>query len=145
MEQNSKISWVNVFKIGGAFTAFQIGAGFASGQEVMQYFGTYGGMYPMIMPLIALVLVTFYCIATFYTGYTERFEDPNDAYEYFCGSALGKIINILTNLVIGLTCLAMFAGCGATIHQYLGAPVWAGALGICRSACWRRTYRLTEG
>lgn len=130
MEQTSKINWKNVFKIAGAFIAFQIGAGFASGQEAMQYFGTYGGMYPIVLPILAGVLVAIYCVLSFYTGYRCRFEDPNTAYEYYCGTILGKTINIATNAVIGLTTLLMFAGCGATINQYLGFPVWAGAVGI---------------
>ena len=35
---NNKVSWVNVIKFAGAVIAFLIGAGFATGQEVLQYF-----------------------------------------------------------------------------------------------------------
>ena len=39
---NNRIDWKTVFKLGGAYAAFHIGAGFASGQETMQYFGSFG-------------------------------------------------------------------------------------------------------
>ena len=38
----NKVSWLNVVKFAGAFIAFLIGAGFATGQEVFQYFAAYG-------------------------------------------------------------------------------------------------------
>lgn len=130
MDQSSEINWKTVLKTGGAFIAFQIGAGFASGQEAMQYFGTHGGIYPFVLPIIAGILVAIYCFICFKTGYTYHFQNPNEAYDYYCGSVLGKIINLFTNITIGLTTLLMFAGCGATVHQYLGTPVWVGAVGI---------------
>ena len=34
---NDKMNWKNVLTIGGAYTAYCIGAGFASGQETLQY------------------------------------------------------------------------------------------------------------
>ena len=36
------INWPIVFKYAGAFVAFMIGSGFATGQEVMQFFTAYG-------------------------------------------------------------------------------------------------------
>ncbi|EOS80327.1 hypothetical protein C817_01819 [Dorea sp. 5-2] len=35
MENRRNINWAAAFKIPGAFAAYQIGAGFASGQETM--------------------------------------------------------------------------------------------------------------
>lgn len=43
MEQTkTKLSVMNVFKFAGAIIAFLIGSGFASGQEVLQFFTNYG-------------------------------------------------------------------------------------------------------
>lgn len=38
----TKLSIKNIITFMGAFIAFSIGSGFASGQEVMQYFASYG-------------------------------------------------------------------------------------------------------
>ena len=39
---NNKINWKSVFTVMGAILAFNIGTGFATGQEVMQYFSVFG-------------------------------------------------------------------------------------------------------
>ena len=128
MNHSSRIDWKTALKIGGAYAAFQIGAGFASGQETMQYFGSFGGIYPFVLPLIIFAFVVVYSISNYRVGATENFEDPNMAFEYYCGNTLGKILNIFTNITIALTSLVMFAGAGATVNQYLGVPVWVGAV-----------------
>ena len=38
----NKINWKSVFTVMGAVLAFNIGTGFATGQEVMQYFSVFG-------------------------------------------------------------------------------------------------------
>ena len=38
----NKINWKSVFTVMGAILAFNIGTGFATGQEVMQYFSVFG-------------------------------------------------------------------------------------------------------
>ena len=80
MSNQQRIDWKTVFKIGGAYAAYHIGAGFASGQETMQYFGTFGGIYPLVLPLIIFAVVVIYSISNYRVGATEQFEDPNMAY-----------------------------------------------------------------
>lgn len=117
-----------VFTISGAFAAYNIGAGFATGQETIQYFGSYGGIYPFVLPIFTFVLMGIFCVGTYRAGYVKRFSDPNMAYTYFCGKKLGKCIDFFCTISIALSTLVMFAGSGATIKQYLGLPVWVGTL-----------------
>ena len=42
MGQNQKVSWNRVLILAGAVIAFTIGSGFATGQEIVQYFTAYG-------------------------------------------------------------------------------------------------------
>ena len=127
---NDKMNWKNVLTIGGAYTAYCIGAGFASGQETLQYYASWGGIYPFVLPALTFVLMFVICYGTFETGYIKRFSSPNAAYGYYCGGVLGKILDIFCTIAIGLSTLIMFAGSGATVNQYLGAPVWVGTLVI---------------
>lgn len=123
---NDKMNWKNVLTIGGAYTAYCIGAGFASGQETLQYYASWGGIYPFVLPALTFVLMFVICYGTFETGYIKRFSSPNAAYGYYCGGVLGKILDIFCTIAIGLSTLIMFAGSGATVNQYLGAPSgWA--------------------
>ena len=125
---NTKMNFKTVLTIGGAFAAYCIGAGFASGQETLQYYGAWGGAYPFILPVLTFVLLALFCYGTYKTGYIKRFPDPNVSYNYYCGKVLGKILDIFCTLSIALSTLIMFAGSGATVNQYLGLPVWVGTL-----------------
>ena len=125
---NDKMNWKNVLTIGGAYTAYCIGAGFASGQETLQYYASWGGIYPFVLSALTFVLMFVICYGTFKTGYINRFPSPNAAYGYYCGKVLGKILDIFCTVSIALSTLIMFAGSGATVNQYLGAPVWVGTL-----------------
>lgn len=125
---NNKIDWMNVIKIMGAFVAFQIGAGFATGQEVVQYYGSYGGYYWIILPVLVLIITALYSMSSFKAGMVENFSDPNMVYDYYCGRKLGKVLNIITNVTIAAATLVMFSGAGSTISQYFGAPQWVGAV-----------------
>ena len=124
----NKMNWKTIFTIGGAFAAYCIGSGFASGQETLQYYGSYGGIYPFVLPAFTLVLMLLFCVGALRAGYIHRFSNPNDAYAYFCGKGLGRAVDIFCTISIALSTLVMFAGSGATVNQYLGAPVWVGTL-----------------
>jgi uncharacterized membrane protein YkvI len=117
-----------VLTIGGAFTAYCIGAGFASGQETLQFYASWGGMYPFILPAFTFLLMLIFCIGTYKTGCIKRFANPSEAYSYYCGRWLGKVVDFLCTLSIALSTLIMFAGSGATVNQYLGLPVYVGTL-----------------
>lgn len=112
----------------GASTAYHIGSGFASGQEVMQFFGSWGSFWPLIIPLISGTILIVYCCCGYQAGCKEQFENPSDAYGFYCGKYVAKFMDIFSMVMIALIGVVMFAGCGASVHQYLGAPVWVGAV-----------------
>lgn len=130
MIKNKKIDWKVVWKIGGAHAAYQIGAGFATGQESLQYIGSFGGHWPFILPALLFVMWIMINISQYKAGFTQKFQDPNQAYDYYCGSKLGKVINVFSNVTVGLSTLVMFAGAGATVNQYLGLPVYVGTIAV---------------
>ncbi|WP_130862480.1 YkvI family membrane protein [Bacilliculturomica massiliensis] len=130
MKENSNFSWKTVIMLGGAYASYNIGSGFASGQEVLQFFGSWGGMWPFITPLIPLLIITIYGASGYSLALHQNFENPSDAYEYYCGKYIAKFMDIFSMIMIAGIGLVMFAGCGATIHQYLGLPVYVGAVGL---------------
>ena len=46
--------------VAAAFCAYFIGSGFASGQEALQYFAAYGGIWPIFIPLIVFACLWFF-------------------------------------------------------------------------------------
>ena len=118
---NDKMSWKNVLTIGGAYTAYCIGAGFASGQETLQYYASWGGIYPFVLPALTFVLMFVICYGTFETGYIKRFSSPNAAYGYYCGGVLGKILDIFCTIAIGLSTLIIVILIGVGIYCFCTA------------------------
>ena len=66
-----KVSFKRVISFGGAFIALIIGSGFATGQELMQYFSAYGKMGALSL---VLVFALFYMVGTelIITGYEKH-------------------------------------------------------------------------
>ena len=71
-----KNSNITILTVGGAFTAYCIGAGFASGQETLQFFGAFGGMYPFVLPVMQLILMFLFCYGTYRAGAAKHFPIP---------------------------------------------------------------------
>lgn len=131
MEKNkSDFSWKTLLSVGGAFAAYHIGSGFASGQEVLQFFGSWGGAWAFITPLIPMVFIFIYAVSTFRSGMLQSFENPSDAYVWYCGKWVSKFMDIFSIIMIAGIGLVMFSGCGATLQQYLGVPQYVGAVGL---------------
>ena len=71
---NSELSYKNVFRCAGGFVAWVIGSGFATGQEVLQFFTSYGfASYAIIL----INLIGFLMVGTtlLKTGHNHREND----------------------------------------------------------------------
>lgn len=114
--------------VGIAFVAFttQFGGGFASGNQLIQYFVDYG-MWSLVLPLLAQGLLAFFF------WYGLRYAYANKIYDYrsFSDSFYGKYGIIFSNLfeivyliLIGTATSAAFATGGATLERLLVIPYW---------------------
>ncbi len=123
--QNVSINKVIMFA--GAFIAFLIGSGFATGQEVLQYFASYG--YMGILGVIVIFVLFLYVGVSFITvGQKEHFEKSNEIYTYYCGKVIGKFFDYFSILFIYMSFIVMIAGAGATINQQYGLSVSVGGI-----------------
>lgn len=129
-----KTSVGNILKFAGAFVAFMIGSGYASGQEIMQFFTAYG-IWSFGGLIIALVLFTWTGKVLMNYGYRHRdysAEVMGDrCYRYYCGKYFGIFMSWFTPIFLILVCVVMAAGAGATLAQYFGLPEWVGIVGMC--------------
>lgn len=127
-----KIRISTVVSVAAAYCAYFIGSGFASGQEVLQYFAAYGGAWTVLAPAIVFVCIWFFWSKIGYNSWNiPEIVNPADAFDYYCGfKGAARIADYLTIAITGLFSLSMFAGCGATLEQYLGIPQWVGAIGL---------------
>lgn len=112
----------------GAFISYTVGSGFASGNEVLQFYGSWG--FPsVIFAIIAGVLMgMFYCACLFWVGYRTEQKTASETYFYFGGKILGWFFQIFIYLFIVGCYMLMFSGAGNVLHQQFGIPKWVGAV-----------------
>lgn len=120
----------NIFlslKIAAVFIGTVVGAGLASGQEIIQFFTVYG---PMGIPGIFIcgVLYAVLGIVTIDLSYKYKAASYRDLIYISCGRYLGPIIDIIiTFFLFGGTCIIL-AGSGSIFNEYFNIPEAAGIL-----------------
>lgn len=61
MNMENKINWKRTLILAGAVIAFIIGSGFATGQEIIQYYTAYGDKNILVI-LVFAVAFLYYCL-----------------------------------------------------------------------------------
>ncbi|GAA0378092.1 GerAB/ArcD/ProY family transporter [Bacillus horti] len=127
---NIRVFW-NGLKIAFLIMGTTIGAGFASGRELWEFFASYGSSSSMYVVLsILLFSISCYIILTI----SQRIQAHNYTYvlKELVGSKLGKMYDFFILIYLLSTTVIMFAGSGAAL-QYWSIPYWAGVaiLGVC--------------
>lgn len=123
------VSGAKVITFAGAFIAFLIGSGFATGQEILQYFASYG-YWGIAGALVAMTLLIYVGVEFITVGYEEKFAKPSDIFVYFCGDALGRFFDYFSIIFIYLSFMVMIAGAGATINEHFQLSPTIGGIGM---------------
>jgi uncharacterized membrane protein YkvI len=121
------LSWLTVLTISGAYVAFLIGAGFATGQEAMQFYVAYG-WYGLAGVAISLILLIYTATSFLNAGKHYQLRTNEDTFRHFCGPILGVMLTWYTMIMIIAVYAVMLAGLAATLHQAYDLPVYAGAV-----------------
>lgn len=121
-----KINWISVSMIAGAWVSFCIGSGFATGQELLQYFGAYG-VFGFGAIVVGMILHGYSSASFLKLGNEQQFHNPMDVFDYYCGKTFGKIFKFLSVFFLLLSPIVMIAGFGAALNQHFGAPLAVGA------------------
>ena len=106
--------------------AFLIGSGFATGQEIMQFFGAFG-LSGILGVLIALVFLIYLCITFMRAGRELGLRKNEDVFRHYAGKIMGTFFAWYTMLLIIAVYAFMMSGAGATLHQYYGLPEIVGS------------------
>lgn len=127
MAAQQVVRYGRVVTFAGAFIAFLIGSGFATGQEVMQYFVSYGYS-GLACAFVVFVLLAFVGVSFITVGEREKFEKSNEIYTYYCGKYLGKFFDYFSIIFIYMSFIVMIGGTGATFAQQYGLPNEVGGI-----------------
>lgn len=123
-------STMRVLTYAGAIMAFLIGSGFATGQEIMQYYASYGFWGLFGTGAIVLVLISFVSVQFLTVGRREKFEKPSQIFEYYAGKYVGKFFDYFAILFVFLSFTVMVAGAGAVFDEHYNLPSWVGGFGL---------------
>ncbi len=108
-------------QIGGAFIGLIVGAGFASGQEVLQFFTSFGWL-GIAGSAVATLLFAFLGMNLAQLGSRLQTNSHKEVIYHICGKYLGVVVDILmTFFLFGVT-VVMFAGAGSIFEQQFGIP-----------------------
>ncbi len=110
-----------------AYVGVIVGAGLSSGQDLMQYFISFGKIGLLGALLLGLLNVLFGKIIITLGSYYQS-SNHKEVFEHIATPILNRIIDltlIISSFVMGFV---MIAGAGANLHQQFDIPSWSGAL-----------------
>lgn len=122
-----KLNMFNVIKFAGAYIAFIIGSGFATGQEILQFYSSYG-LWSIGSIAISMFLFAWVGGSVMGLGYDHKEESDIKPYNLFCGKYLGTFYQYFVPLFLFSVVVIMISGAGATLNEYYGLNYYVGCL-----------------
>lgn len=114
-----------VIQVAAVYVGTVVGAGFATGREIVEFFTQYG-IYGLLGILISGILFMWLGTKMMMISRHIQAESYKEFNEYLFGRKIGLIVNILMLFVlIGVTSV-MLSGAGAVFHEQLGFPFQMG-------------------
>ena len=124
---NKSFSLKEAIILTGSLIAYYIGAGFATGQEVMQYCASYGRQGACV--IIGFMILFSYAIWSFArAGADGGLIHGKDVFYYFCGKKLGALYDVYTVVFLYFSLILMHGGAASTAQTQYGTAPWIGAL-----------------
>ena len=113
-------------KIALAFVGLVVGAGFATGAEVIQYFVGFGGI-GIWGAVLAGLLVSVGGAVILQLGSAFLAQEHKAVFRSVAHPAMARILDVTVTVTLFAIGFVMIAGAGATLNQQLGWPSWVGA------------------
>ena len=107
-----------------AFVGVVVGAGFATGQEIFQFFTSHGigGIF------ITGLIITLGGIFVLNTGFRLRSQNHSESIRYYLHPTIAKLFDIILTVFLFSLAIIMTAGGASTINESFGLPFWLSSL-----------------
>jgi len=111
----------SIYTLASIYIGTVIGAGFASGQEILHFFGKYGGngILGIVVITILFSLLGVIVLSNIYTQKIQNFEQFSRAY---FGKTFFTIINIVIIFLLFTSYVVMLSGSGAALYENFQIP-----------------------
>ncbi|WP_436854997.1 YkvI family membrane protein [Staphylococcus caeli] len=114
-------------KIGFAYVGIVVGAGFSTGQEVMQFFSPFG-LWSYIGVILSGLILGFIGRQVAKIGTAFDAQNHESTLDYLFGDKFSKFVDYLLIFFLFGISVTMIAGAGSTFQESFGVPTWLGAL-----------------
>lgn len=133
MKNNMLRKISDILKIAGIYTAVILGAGFASGQEILTFFINYGP-FGFLGLCLSGIIFSFIGYATLKIAHIKKIDSASD----FLNLLLGKfsyIAEIIIGAFLFILYVTMLSATGATLKQQFNLPYILGII-LMATACF---------
>jgi len=121
------LAFFRILAYAGVYVGAVIGAGYASGQEILQFFAGYGYI-GLVGALITTILLAWYGAVFMELGHRLKTNSHKVVCRYLCGNLLGGLADyVLLFFMFGMITI-MISGGGAAMEQYYGWDPMIGKL-----------------
>lgn len=127
---NDKPRMSKIITFAGSIIGFVYGAGFASGQEIMQFFSSLGFAGSMIAGFTAMLIFAWYSAVIMEDSRKLQLTDSNKIFEFYCGKYLGKFFEWFIPFITFLVVSLMISGAGAAVAEHYGISSSVGRMGM---------------
>ena len=110
-----------------AFVGVVVGAGFATGQEIFQFFTSHG-IYSIGGIFITGLIITLGGIFVLNTGFRLRSQNHSESIRYYLHPTIAKLFDIILTVFLFSLAIIMTAGGASTINESFGLPFWFSSL-----------------
>lgn len=114
-------------QIGGAYIGLIVGAGFASGQEILQFFTSYG-VWGIVGAFVATLLFALVGMRLAQLGSRLQTVSHKDVIYHICGKTVGQAVDVIITLCVFGVTVVMIAAAGAVFEQQFGLEKHIGSL-----------------
>ncbi|GIO28708.1 YkvI family membrane protein [Ornithinibacillus bavariensis] len=119
--------WISVLLVAATYIGTVIGAGFATGKEIVTFFSKYGEIGTIGVVISCILFILFgnkiMIIAARIEAYSYK-----EFNEHIFGYKLGKIINFIIFVIVISVTSVMLSGAGAVFQEQLGIPFQVGVI-----------------
>jgi uncharacterized membrane protein YkvI len=118
------------FQVAATYVGAVMGAGFASGQEIQQFFARFGqwGLVGILLSS-ALFSLMGWCMLDLQERW--RVSSYPEFFEHLLGLNWGKYADVLVSVLLFVGMMAMISGSGALFYEYFGFSRWLGIVLTC--------------
>ncbi|QTC00630.1 hypothetical protein JYG33_03945 [Alcaligenes sp. SORT26] len=119
----------NILGIAMAFVGVVVGAGFASGQEILQFFSSFG-YWGLLGGVVSGLCFTVLGMAVGELSQVSVSHSFKEGLYLICGPRLGVVVDIMITFFMYAIAVVMFAGGGSLMEQQWGVPAEYGSIAV---------------